>query len=174
MANSVGEITYRRWAPGAEIGAPLRLYSCSVDSLWIDYNGHMTEASYLTAFGNASDALFRYVGIDERYRASDRSLYTVETHLNFYREAVVGDRLEVATQLIGLDRKRLHIFHTMTRSGAEDLVATTEQMLVHVDMEAARASLMTPEVYHALETVMTVHATMPLPAQVGRQMSITT
>ncbi len=61
-----------------EIDKPLRLYTCAVDPSWIDYNGHMTEASYLTTFGDASDALFRYVGINEDYRASGRSFYTVD------------------------------------------------------------------------------------------------
>ena len=68
---------YPRWTPGAEIGLPLKLYECPVDPNWIDYNGHMTEASYLTAFGDASDVLFRYVGIDEAYRAAGHSFYTV-------------------------------------------------------------------------------------------------
>jgi acyl-CoA thioesterase FadM len=172
MANLVGGVTYRRWAPGAEIDAPLRLYSCSVDSFWIDYNGHMTEASYLTVFGNASDALFRYVGIDEQYRALGRSFYTVETHINYYREVGLDERLEVATQLLDLDSKRLHLFHTMRRAGAGDLLATTEQMLVHVDMRASRASAISPDVYVALEEIMGVHELLPLPEQMGRQMRI--
>jgi acyl-CoA thioesterase FadM len=172
MANLVGEVTYRRWAPGVEIESPLRLHTCSVDTFWIDYNGHMTEASYLTVFGNASDALFRYVGIDEQYRASGRSFYTVETHINYYREVGLGERLEVATQLLALDNKRLHLFHTMTRAGAGDVLATTEQMLVHVDMKASHASAIAPEVYVALEDIMTVHVLLPAPDQVGRQMRI--
>lgn len=172
MADLAGTVTHRRWTPGAKIDAPLRLYTSSVDSFWIDYNGHMTEASYLTVFGNASDALFRFVGIDEQYRASGRSFYTVETHINYYREVGLDERLEVATQLLGLDTKRLHLFHTMTRAGGGELLATTEQMLLHVDMKASRASAIPPEVYAALEGIMNVHEQMPLPAQVGRQMRL--
>lgn len=172
MANLMGSDTYRRWAPGAAIEAPLRLYGCSVDSFWIDYNGHMTEASYLTVFGNASDALFRYIGIDEQYRAAGRSLYTVETHINYYREVGVDDRLDVATQLLAVDAKRVHLFHTMTLAGGQDLVATTEQMLVHVDMKAARASALSPDVYVALTDIMAVHGQLRVPEQVGRQMRI--
>ncbi|NBP51859.1 MAG: phosphopyruvate hydratase, partial [Actinobacteria bacterium] len=51
-----------RWRPGDAVPAPLRLWSAPVNPDWVDYNGHMTEAAYLTAFGWASDALFRYVG----------------------------------------------------------------------------------------------------------------
>jgi len=45
---------------------------------WIDYNGHMTDSRYLQVFGDATDALFRYAGVDEGYRRSGRAMYTVE------------------------------------------------------------------------------------------------
>ena len=92
------------------VDKPLRLYSCTVDPSWIDYNGHMTEASYLTAFGEASDELFHFVGIDEDYRARGHSLYTVETHINYYSEVGSSEPLNITTQLLGLDEKRLHLF----------------------------------------------------------------
>lgn len=163
-----------RWTPAAEIGQPLRLYECAVDPGWIDYNGHMTEASYLTAFGDASDALFRYVGIDEAYRAAGHSFYTVETHINYYKEVGSGEPLHFTTQLLGLDEKRLHIFHTMTHGITGDLLATTEQMLVHVDTQAASAfaSPIQPDVYAALNAILTAHKAMPIPRQAGRQIAI--
>jgi carnitine 3-dehydrogenase len=166
------ELKYKRWLPGTEIEAPLRLYHCQVEPDWIDYNGHMTESSYLWAFGEASDALFRYVGIDEAYRAAGRSFYTVETHLNYYKEMKNGELLRFTTQLLELDEKRLHLFHAMVHGLTGELAATTEQMLVHVDMKAAAASPITPDVYMALSAIMAVHQTMPIPRQVGRQMAI--
>jgi carnitine 3-dehydrogenase len=155
-----------------ESDKPLRIYNCAVDPNWIDYHGHMTEASYLPAFGDASDALFRYVGIDEGYRAGGHSFYTVETHINYYREVDSGEPLNFTTQLLGLDEKRLHIFHSMYHGITEVLLATTEQMLVHVDMRASAASHIEPNVYKALSVVMEAHKDMPVPSQVGRQMAI--
>ena len=93
----------------------------------------MTDSSYLTAFGDATDALFRYIGIDENYRASGNSFYTVESHINYYKEVKSGEPLVFKTQLIGLDEKRMHIFHSMNHANTGDLLATTEQMLLHVD-----------------------------------------
>ena len=84
-----------------------------VHSNWIDYNGHMSESFYLYVFGDASDALFRYIGIDEAYRQSGKSFYTVETHINYYQEASKGEPLHFTTQLLGIDAKRLHFFHQM-------------------------------------------------------------
>jgi carnitine 3-dehydrogenase len=164
---------HRRWTPGSKIDKPLRLYSCSVDPSWIDYNGHMTEANYLTAFGDASDALFRYIGIDEDYRTGGYSFYTVESHINYYREVGPSEPLNFTTHVLGLDDKRLHLFHTMVHGLTDDLLATTEQMLVHVDMKASSASPIKPNVYQALSAITAVHKDMSLPEQVGRRMAIT-
>lgn len=163
---------HRRWAPNSEIEKPLKLYHCLVAPTWIDYNGHMTEASYLTAFGDASDALFRYIGIDEAYRAAGHSFYTVETHINYYREVGSGEPLRFTTQLIGLDDKRLHFFHTMYHGITNTLLATTEQMLLHVDSNASASAPIKPAVYEALNAIMTAHQDMPKPKQVGRQMAV--
>jgi carnitine 3-dehydrogenase len=166
--------SYQRWTPDSRIDAPLRLYHCAVDPNWIDYNGHMTESSYLWAFGEASDALFRYVGIDQAYRAAGRSFYTVETHINYYKEVRSGGALHFTTQLLGLDEKRLHLFHTMVHGVAGELLCTTEQMLIHVAtrMGAASASPIPPEVYSALRAILAAHQALPIPKQVGRQMAI--
>ena len=85
----------RRWKPGSKIEAPLKTWKGTVDPAWLDYNGHMTEAAYLTAFGEAADALFRYIGDDDDYRAAGHSFYTVETHMNFYRELKAGQPIAV-------------------------------------------------------------------------------
>ncbi len=166
------EIKPARWTPAAEIGQPLKLYHRAVDPNWIDYNGHLTESRYLYAFGEASDALFRYVGIDEAYRAAGHSFYTVETHINYYKEVSGGEPLHFTTQLLGLDEKRLHLFHTMLHGFTGELLATTEQMLIHVDMKAASASPIPSEVCTALQAILTAHQTLPIPKQVGRQMAI--
>ncbi|MEY4173845.1 MAG: hypothetical protein RI900_1010, partial [Actinomycetota bacterium] len=71
------------WQPGEVPPAPLAFYRTPVEPDWVDYNGHMTESAYLTAAGWASDALFRYIGDDEAYRAAGHSFYTVETHIHY-------------------------------------------------------------------------------------------
>ncbi len=161
-----------RWTPGTEIGAPMELYTSRVEAKWIDYNDHMSESSYLEAFGWASDALFRFIGIDEAYRAAGKSFYTVETHINYYQEAGVGEPLRFETQLLGVDDKRLHFFHTMYHGRTGEKLATTEQMLLHVDMNASKASPISDDVREALEAIMSVHRSMEVPEQVGRRMAI--
>ena len=64
-----------------EIPAPFRLPEVTVPAEWTDYNHHLTESAYLLIMGESSDAFFRFLGVDDAYRAAGHSLYTVETHL---------------------------------------------------------------------------------------------
>ncbi len=163
---------YLRWKIGDVVDVPLSLYRCQVQADWVDYNGHMGESFYLYAFGWATDALFRYVGIDEHYRACGHSFYTVESHINYYREASLGEPLRFTTQLLDLDEKRLHFFHAMYHGDSDALLCTTEQMLLHVDTGASAASPIAADVHAALTAILAAHRDLPRPAEVGRRMAI--
>ena len=156
-----------RWQPGDTVAAPLDFYRGEVLPTWVDYNHHMTEAAYLTAFGWASDALFSYIGDDDQYRADGHSFYTVETHIAYLREAAEHVPLRVTTRVLGLDRKRLHIYHEMFNGSTDKLLATTEQMLMHVDLNAARSAAILPDVRAALEAIAEAHATLPPAERAG-------
>jgi acyl-CoA thioester hydrolase len=159
------------WRPGAAIPAPLRLHETAVRQGWVDYNGHMSESAYLLVFGDSSDAFFRFFGVDEQYRASGRSLYTVETHLRNLREARLGDRLQLTLQVLGVDSKRLHILHEMHGAGGE-LLATAEQLLLHADTRAGRAAPFPEPVAGRLAQIRAAHAALPVPGYVGHVISI--
>jgi len=156
-----------RWQPGDTVAAPLDFYRGEVLPTWVDYNHHMTEAAYLTAFGWASDALFSYIGDDDQYRAEGHSFYTVETHIAYLREAAEHAPLRITTRVLGLYRKRLHIYHEMFNGSSDKLLATTEQMLMHVDMKAARSAAILPDVRAALEAIAEAHATLPPAERAG-------
>src|SRR3954463_7494128 len=117
--------------------APLRLHATVVSPEWIDYNGHAHESRYLQVFGDTTDALLRYVGLD---LGSGASYFTVETHLSHLGQARADERLHTTTQILGCDAKRLHVFHSLYRTGDDALLATAEQMLLHVDIATERAT----------------------------------
>lgn len=151
--------------PQSPIPAPLRLVDTTVPREWVDYNGHMSEWCYLLAMGDNSDAFFRYFGIDEEYRASGGSLYTVETHMRNLREAKLGDPIRMTLQVLEVDAKRVHIAHEVYSD--ETLLATAEQLLLHVDMQAGRAAPL-PEVLHSrLVALQEAHEALPAPGWVG-------
>ncbi|HSJ45718.1 MAG TPA: 3-hydroxyacyl-CoA dehydrogenase NAD-binding domain-containing protein [Euzebyales bacterium] len=153
----------QRWQAGNDVPAPLALYACTVAPDWVDYNRHMTESAYLYAFGWASDAFFRYIGIDEVYRDAGHSYYTVESHLVYRREVGEGAPLRFTTQLLGHDRRRLHLFHTMSHARNDEVLCTNEQLLVHVDTAAGRSVPVPPLPLAALHAIGAVHDTLPRP-----------
>ena len=104
--------------------------------------------------------------------AAGRSFYTVETHLNNLSEVGGGEPLAVTTQLLDLDEKRLHLFHAMYHGRGGELLATAEQMLLHVDMTEPRSAPIASEVYEALQAIMAVHEDLPKPEQAGRRIGI--
>jgi carnitine 3-dehydrogenase len=148
--------------------APAPLVETQVRPEWVDYNGHMTDSRYLQVFGDATDALFRSVGIDDAYRSSGRAMYTVETHVSHLAEAKVLEKLYVATQLLNVDDKRVHLFHHLRRSRDDVTVATCEQIYLHVDTSAGKASLLDAQTHSKLEAIRATHAQLPTPAQKGR------
>jgi carnitine 3-dehydrogenase len=155
-----------------DLSPPLRLHSARVLSEWVDYNGHAHESRYLQVFGDATDALLRYLGVDAAYLAAGGSYYTAETHLSHVREASAGDSLDVTTHVLGFDDKRLHVFHELHRSGDDVLLATAEQMLLHVDTTAGRAQPAAPEILTRIAKLAAAHAVLPRPERAGRAIGI--
>jgi acyl-CoA thioester hydrolase len=160
----------RPWR-GRCIPAPLRLHQATVGDAWVDYNGHLTESAYLLIFGDSSDAFFRFFGVDEDYRVSGRSLFTAETHLHNLREVGLGERLQLTLQVLGADSKRLHIAHEMYNQ-ARTLMATAEQMLLHVDTRAGKVSPFPAQIAGRLQQIRAAHATLPVPSYVGHVMRL--
>ena len=163
-----------RWQQRDNVPAPRALYRTPVEPEWVDYNAHMTESAYLTAAGWASDALFRYIGDDEAYRAAGHSFYTVETHIHYVREAVLHEPIYFLTQILGVDTKRVHLIHSMLHGDDDGLLCTAEQMLVHVDMNAGRSVPILPDIAAALHAIAAAHASLAVPAQVGHRMQLPT
>jgi carnitine 3-dehydrogenase len=147
---------------------PLRLIETQVRPEWVDYNGHMTDSRYLQVFGDATDALFRRVGVDDSYRKSGRAMYTVESHVTHLNEAKALEGLYVTTQLLSVDNKRVHLFHHLRRTRDNAVVATCEQIYLHVDTEAGKASAMDALVHSKLDAIRQSHADLVTPEQKGR------
>jgi len=165
-------LPFKGWDETAQIPAPLKLHTCTVKPEWTDYNGHMSESVYLLVMGDHSDAFFRFFGIDEAYRASGSSLYTIETRIHNYRECSEGDHLSFSLTLLDLDAKRLHIFHEVHNETTGELLATGEQLLMHVDMKAGKSSPLSPDLFHRLSAIFKAHSVVPKPKTVGTVLGI--
>jgi carnitine 3-dehydrogenase len=157
---------------GNAVDGPLRLIEREVPPDWIDYNGHVHESRYLELFADATDGLLRLIGVDGAY-LEQGSYYTVESHLSHLSQLLAGDRVQVTTQLLGWDDKRLHVFHRLLREGDRDPVALAEQMLVHVDTAAGRAAPVGDGgVRDRIAELSHAHARLPRPERAGRAITL--
>jgi acyl-CoA thioester hydrolase len=147
--------------------APLWLHTATVLPDWIDYNGHMRDGYYAVAFSDATDAVLDYLDLGAGYRSrTGCALYTVELHFNFERELKAGAGLEFASLVLGVDAKRLHLFHCLYHAEESYLAATNEVLLLHVDSQP-RVGPMPAELLARAEAVAAAHRLVPRPPEVG-------
>jgi carnitine 3-dehydrogenase len=159
-------------AATGDAGAPLRLLDAVVRPEWVDYNRHMSDFRYGQVFGDAMEPLFRRLGVDEAYRATGRMYYTVENHIRHLGEAKVGESLYVTAQVLEADDKRLHVFQRMFRRRDDKLIATADQMYLHVDTAAAKAASADPKVREKAGQLVRAQAALPRPAEAGRAVGL--
>ncbi|WP_299295639.1 carnitine 3-dehydrogenase [uncultured Tateyamaria sp.] len=148
------------------VSEPLLTVRRAVPLDWTDYNGHMNEARYLQAFGDATDRFMAMIGCDADYIATGGSYFTAETHIRHIDEALAGTMIEVRTQVLVGAGKKLHLFHQMF-DGAT-LLATGEHFLLHVSLETRRPTDPSAQILAALGRVAAAHSALPLPSGAGR------
>ncbi|WP_158889994.1 MULTISPECIES: thioesterase family protein [unclassified Pseudomonas] len=145
------------------------IHRTAVAPEWVDYNGHLRDAYYLLIFSHASDALMDAMGLDAAGRAaSGHSLFTLECHLNFLHEVKADAQLEVRVRFLALDAKRLHLHFGLHHQGQADLLAASEQLLLHVHLDGPRSAPFAPRVHDWLATQLAAQRDTPWPEHVGR------
>lgn len=146
------------------------LHSETVVGDWIDYNGHMNVAYYVLIFDHATDDLLETVGINAAYReAHNKSLFVAESHIVYKQEVLEGTQIEIETQILNADDKRLHLFQTMRESTSKQSAATIETLLVHVDLNIRKAAPFPDFLKSKLASHVKPQSTHPLPTHIGRQ-----
>lgn len=145
-------------------------YQTPILADWVDYNGHLRDAFYLLIFSYATDAFMDRIGLANDNRdASGHSLFTLECHINYLDEVKLNEAVEVHTQIIAHDQKRVQLYHSLHRAGSDDLLSASEQMLLHVDLGAGpRSALFSEAVLHELLGIVESQRNLPAPQYVGR------
>jgi carnitine 3-dehydrogenase len=152
----------RSTQPAPDWSGPVETVARTVPADWTDYNGHMNEARYLDLFSAGADRFMALIGCDAAYIAAGGSYFTVETHLAHVAEAHAGMRVRVVTQLLDGTGKRLHLYSRLFDQGGE-LLATAEQLLLHVSLETRRTSPPGEVLQRTLAGIQAKHAALPQP-----------
>ncbi len=132
-------------------------YRAQILPEWIDYNGHLRDAHYGLVLSYAIDDVMDHLGLDAAYRERTRcTLYTLELHMHYLREVKQSDPLEVQTDVLDADGKRIHVgcrFLVDAPAGAI-MAATADVMLLHVHQgEKPAASPLPPEIERKLASL---------------------
>ncbi|WP_390913226.1 carnitine 3-dehydrogenase [Pseudosulfitobacter sp. SM2401] len=161
-----GSVLGARAADLADPSQPIVTVRRAVPLDWTDYNGHMNEAKYLQAFGDATDRFMEMIGCDAAYIATGGSYFTAETHIRHVDEALAGALIEVRTQVLMGAGKKMQLWHEMYEG--DRLLATGEHFLLHVSLETRRPTDPSPAIVSNLETIAAAHAALSTPEGAGR------
>lgn len=152
--------------PASYAGTPFTAYRQQVRPEWIDFNGHLHDASYATVFADAHELVFESLGLSAGYRAShDAAMFTVETHIRFLAECSAGHTLTAATTLVEADSKRLRLHSELFADGV--LAATGESLYLHVDTANGRTAPLPTDRQARVDAMLAAHAGLPRPAHLG-------
>ena len=153
--------------------APFVSSEMRVEAGWIDYNGHLNMAYYNVLFDRAVDEAFELLGCGLDYvRTRRHSCFTAEIHVRYLRELKAGDPVRATLQLLEFDSKRLHYFEQLFHAADGWISATSENMSLHVDMEAKKTAAFPPEVSARLTHMKAAHEQLPLPKAAGRRIAM--
>ena len=145
----------------------------SVETAWLDPNGHMNVAFYMTAFDRGSDPFFDFCGLGWDYtRGGVGSIFATGCNVDYRRELLAGDPLRVTTQLIDVSEKMIHLYGSLYHEASGELAATQEILFMHVSLTTRRSMPMPAEAYAKLQAVQAAHAALPVPATLSRKLEI--
>lgn len=162
-----------RLCPMTIAAAPFVGLKTRIKPEWIDFNGHFNAGYYMVVFDDAVTDWMDFVGLTKAHRAQhDVTTFSVEGHITYDRELSEGAPVEIRTQLLGWDQKKIHCVHLMYHATEGWLAATNELMSLHISNRTRRSEPMAQEVQRRLTEIEAVHSQLPVPTQVGRMMSV--
>jgi len=156
----------QRFEDIADLAAPIVTLDRTVPLDWTDYNGHMNEAKYLQAFGDATDRFMEIVGCTPEYIATGGSYFTAETHIRHLDEIHAGKRVRVQTLCLDGQGKKMHLFHELWEG--DRLCATGEHVLIHVSLDTRRPSPPSDLIARQIGAIEAAHKALPRPEGIGR------
>ena len=153
--------------------APFAEFRTEVAPEWVDHNGHMGIRSYTKVFDQAARLFYRHLGITrESLGPGNGSLFALQEGSWFRREVMLGDPLQVLSQLIDCDHSKVVIFHTLVQTRDDYVAVLNEIIEIHIAMDTRKPAPFPQAVQDRLAEVMAVHGRLERPAQSGRGIAI--
>lgn len=148
--------------------APFSELQLVVDSERIDINDHMNSTQYGLIIYEAHDMFCCALGFGAPYvKKYACGTVVLESHMRYEREVFEGDRLTVKSWLLAVDEKRMHYFHELINVTRDVRAATSEQVEMHVDLNARKSAVFPEEMSSHLQSVVRRHLNEGLPENIG-------
>jgi acyl-CoA thioesterase FadM len=105
----------------------------------VDVAGAATLSAYVHRFSAANGHALAAFGMTPAYMRDDRRGFsTFEFQLEFVGELHAGDLVAVKSGLLHVGTSSVRIFHKLFNDRSAELVATLDQLGVHLDLDARR------------------------------------
>jgi acyl-CoA thioester hydrolase len=110
--------------------------------------GHMNTIDYAGRFDEASWQLLSFVGLTAtRLREGRCRMAAVEQNIRYLHELHAGDPITVRSWIVDVTQKSLRLRHEMTNDDRQELVATSEIVVVHFDATIRKSRQLPIEVF---------------------------
>lgn len=151
----------------------LPVYRTMVPDNWVDHNGHMNVATYLTAFDAAICAFCTDCGIGpDRIEQTGKTVFVAQANIVYRRELHRNDPIAINLRILDLAADRLHVYMTMHDERDGYVAAANEQLLVCVSMTARRPAELSEDVYGRFVSIFDQQKQLPAPRYAGRVISL--
>lgn len=122
-----------------------------------DLNGHMNVVYYTHIFEDCCVELYDDMGFTANYFKKGFSSFTVEMNIRYLKELKEEEMAYPYFRLIDVGPKLIHYGGVILTEDGE-LSATTENMLVHIDMNVRKSSVMPKYLLEHLGKMREEHA----------------
>lgn len=129
---------------------------------WEDENGHVNVCRHYAFHMDATIAFFVQLGMTSDYLTSHgQSTFSIEQHLTFYDEVLVGHAVSGHVRLLDVNEKLVHGISVMVNHTTGRVANTVEFVEGHVDLTTRRTTPWRPELAAALQGAQARHVRLP-------------
>ena len=105
-----------------------------------DHVGHMNIMWYVGKFDEANWHLFARLGMTPAYlREQNRGMAAVQQNIAYKHELLAGNIVEVRSRALEIGDKSLRLLHEMWNAETQELSASCELTVVHMDRRERKA-----------------------------------
>ena len=139
----------------------------TVPDAYSDQNGHMNVRWYAAIFDDAGDCLHERLGLTPEYhKARGTGTMDLESHINYLREVMIGDRLAIFARLVAGSAKRMQYLMFMVDETRGTLSAICECINAFTDLKLRKTAPFPAEVATMIEAGVADGASLSWPPPV--------